>query len=150
MVSTDPDLHLPRDALQRAGLEGHLRRVATGLDSTYRAKLTDGRQVAVRVAGPFDFRCPEATLMEAAWVRAIGRDTDLRVPYVVAPTKAEPFLVDDREGRQRGVLILSWVEGRKMRRRLAPHHSYALGAAAAVLHRHAHTFAAPPGAWAHQ
>ena len=147
-VRADPDLRLAREALLRVGHQGLFRQVATGLDTTYRVQLTDGRRVAVRVAGPFTFRRPAATLMEAAWVRAIGDDTDLTVPSVIAPAEPEPLIVVDHEGRQRGVLILSWLSGRKMRWRFATHHAYALGAAAALLHRHAHAFVAPPGSWA--
>ena len=147
-MSADPDLRLAREALRRVGHEGRLRRVATGLDSTYQAQLADGRRVAVRVAGPFPFRRPAATLMEAAWLRAIAEDTELTVPRVIAPSTLEPLVVADQEGRDRGVLILSWISGRKMRWRFAAHHAYALGAAAAVLHRQAHTFVAPAGTWA--
>jgi Ser/Thr protein kinase RdoA (MazF antagonist) len=93
-------------------------------------------------------RRPEATLMEAAWVRAIAADTDLRVPNVIAPTGAEPLVVIDGDGRRRGALILAWIDGRKMRWRFAAHHAYALGAAAAQLHGHAHDFVPPAGAWA--
>lgn len=147
-MSADADLPLAREALRSLGHQAKFHRVATGLDSTYRAELDDGRRVAVRVAGPFDFRRPEATLMEAAWVRAIGNETNLRVPEVLAPTETEPLAVVDREGRQRGIVVLSWIDGHKMRWRFATHHAHALGAAAAQLHQHAREFVPPPGAWA--
>jgi Ser/Thr protein kinase RdoA (MazF antagonist) len=147
-VATDPDLPLARDALRRLGLDARFRRVATGLDTTYRADTTDGRRLAVRVAGPSDFRRPEATAMEAAWLRAIARDTALVVPQVIAPEGADPFAVHDAERRSRGVLVLSWVAGRKMRWRFAAHHARSLGAVAAVLHHQARAFVPPPGAWA--
>lgn len=86
--------------------------------------------------------------MEAAWIRALADETDLLVPAVIAPAHADPFIVEDSEGRPRGLLILSWLPGRKMRSRFAAHHARALGAAAAVLHENAKSFVPPTQAWA--
>lgn len=86
--------------------------------------------------------------MEAAWIRALGHEADLVVPAVIVPTHADPFIVEDAEGRARGVLILSWLPGRKMRWRFAAHHARAVGAAAAILHRNAQSFVPPTDAWA--
>jgi Ser/Thr protein kinase RdoA (MazF antagonist) len=86
--------------------------------------------------------------MEAAWIRALAQEADLVVPAVIAPPDGDPFIVEDAEGRPRGVLILTWLPGRKMRWRFAAHHARALGAAAAVLHRNAQSFVPPTEGWA--
>src|SRR2546423_1707097 len=50
-VTHDPDRRLAQQTLDALGLKATLRRVATGVDSTYRATATDGTRLAVRVGG---------------------------------------------------------------------------------------------------
>lgn len=148
MGAADPDRRLALEIADRLVGAAEIRRVATGLDSTYRVGLNDGRRVAIRVAGAVPVRQPTAVQMEAAWLRAL-RDSEVRVPEVIEPRDLEmPPSITDAEGRQRGYLVLSWLDGIKMRWRFTPRHARELGAAAAQLHRHAQDFLPPSGAWA--
>jgi Ser/Thr protein kinase RdoA (MazF antagonist) len=144
----DPDRVLAGRALAQIGCSERLNRVATGLDSTYRANIADGTVLAVRVAGPWPFRSPAATLTEARWMTALATETTVRVAPVVAPTGGDPLVVDDDEGRQRGCIVVGWVAGRKARRQFNRHHAFALGGAAAHLHAHAVEFTPPSKGWA--
>lgn len=145
----DPDRPLAREALHLVGLNGRLRRVATGLDSTYSADVGGGRRVAVRVAGTLPIREPAAVAMEGAWIAALGDAGAARVPEVIgSPHLDETLVLQDEDGRHRACLVLSWLAGRKMRWRFARHHAFALGAAAARLHLHAAGFEPPNEAWA--
>lgn len=144
----DPDRSLARRALTAFELEDSLRRVATGLDSTYCVTSPNGVRTALRVAGPFDFRRPEALALEGAWIEAL-RDTPVAVPSVLR-TRADSrvAVIEDDKGHQRGCLALGWLPGTKMRWRFTPRHAHALGRAAANLHGHAAAFRPPTNTWA--
>jgi Ser/Thr protein kinase RdoA (MazF antagonist) len=111
-------------------------------NTTYAVELDGERRYAVRVCRPEPLRAQRAEL-EVAWLRALQRDTNLRVP--------EPHAMKVDDGNERRVCVaFRWREGSSRYAELfTPAEAHEVGRIAAVLHQHAHSWspfrpAAPP------
>lgn len=141
-------MSVARAALSAFGRSGALRRVATGMDETYRVRAAAGEDLALRVGSTLPIRCRAAMEAEVAWLGALGRESPVAVPEVLAaPDGATVVTVRDATGAERSATLVRWLPGRKARWRFTTRHASALGAAAAQLHVHARSFVLPDGAW---
>lgn len=142
---------LARRALEAFGRSGSMRRVATGIDDTFRVRLVgdDDGALALRVGGTDPVRRTEAMEAEVAWLTALGDESAVVVPPVLAaPDGRRVVTVVDDDGLERAATLVRWLPGRKARWRFTARHAFGLGAATAGLHAHARGFALPEGAWA--
>jgi Ser/Thr protein kinase RdoA (MazF antagonist) len=140
------ELVLARSALAAFGHGGQLRRVATGLDTTYRVLTGDGARLALRVGGQLDIRSRGAVAAEAHWVDALHSAGEVRVPMVLRSVNGEPVIeLIDGDGRARQATLLTWLSGRKQRWRFTTRHAAELGRATAQLHAYAATEPADTG-----
>ena len=76
------EIDLARQSLSLFGIEGTLKKVAAGLDITYRVKSGDGRVFALRCASGMFIRKVSAFATEAAWIAALATDPWFDVPKV--------------------------------------------------------------------
>lgn len=132
----------PREVAQRAtrawGMDGALLTLLQNRDNaTYAVEFNGKRQYVVRVCRPEPLRALRAEL-EVAWLRALRRDTDLRVP--------EPHAMYVDDGAERRVCVaFRWWEGSSLHAEfLTPADAREVGRIAAVLHRHARSWSLRP------
>jgi Ser/Thr protein kinase RdoA (MazF antagonist) len=90
---------------------------------------------------------PEIVESELCWLRALGTDTDLHVPEPVAARNGSLVVVARDRGvpEPRACVVLRWLDGRFVDRRLAPAHMRRIGALAGGLQEHAERWRPPPG-----
>lgn len=146
-VPASADLPLAREALRQFGVSGHLRQVARGLDTTYRVITSDGRTLALRLAGSMPIRRVSAVRAEAAWIYDLARSAVIVPSVLPSPTGDRVVVVDDRDGVERGALLLTWLTGRRARKRVTVAHALGLGKLAAELHVHSRQFRLPADTW---
>lgn len=136
--------HAALDVLARRYPHVEVRRLRLlnhGFNTTFRVDAADGRRFALRL-NVNSRRTPANVRAEVAWVAALARDTALPVPrpepadspdggeavsFVPVPGLSEP----------RPAVLFSWLPGRELEHALNPDTVSQLGAATAVLHRHA-------------
>lgn len=115
-----------------------------GYNTTYRAT-TSQSEYAVRVLTNSD---SSAAHLEAqhAWMHAIARDTDVRVPDPVTGPDGDSYAVVDGGplGRPATVVAATWLPGPDVQT-LTVEHAWALGVTMATLHTHAETWQPPQG-----
>ena len=137
---------LGRTALAQFGLDdARLTVQRYEHNTTFRVDARDGPYL-LRINRP-RVHTPDTIGSEMAWLSALGRDTDLRVPEPVAAHDGS-FLVVARDPgvpESRVCVVLHWLEGRFMDKRLAPAHLARVGALAAQLQEHAATWTPPSG-----
>ncbi|NKB72180.1 MAG: phosphotransferase [Candidatus Latescibacteria bacterium] len=138
------DIDLARRSLALFGHTGALRKVATGLDSTYRVKTAGGRVFALRIASGIPFRRASAFAVEAEWIDALANNPWFDIPRVQRTENGQlAGRILDADGNARASTLLSWLPGR---RRFQPNPTNArlLGRATGALHLHAQTAGPPP------
>jgi Ser/Thr protein kinase RdoA (MazF antagonist) len=151
-------------SLRRRGQLGRLRRVGEQALASY--GLADAplrlqrheHNTTFRVeskGGPFLLRInrpgmhtPDTIASEMAWLRALRRDTDLGVPDPVAALDGSFVVVVSDPGvpEPHACVLLRWLDGRFVDRRLAPAHLRRVGALEAQLQQHAASWV-PPSAF---
>lgn len=135
-----------RTTLARYGLEdARLTLLRYEQNTTFRV---DGR------GGPFLLRINRPGVhtrhtigSETAWLIALRRDTDLRVPEPVA-ARDGAFVVAARDPdvpETRICVLLRWLDGRFIDKRLVPTHLWRVGALAGRLQEHAARWTPPSG-----
>jgi Ser/Thr protein kinase RdoA (MazF antagonist) len=104
--------------------------------------------------GPFLLRInrphvhtPETVASEMAWLGALRRDTDLGVPEPVAAHDGSFVVVARHPGvpEPHACVLLRWLDGRFVDRRLGPAHLMRVGALEAQLQQHAASWVLPSG-----
>lgn len=150
-------------SLRRSGQLGRLRRV--GQEALASFGLADAplrlqrheHNTTFRVdakGGPFLLRInrPRTHMLdtiasEMAWLGALRRDTDLGVPDPVATREGSFVVVASHPGvpEPRACVLLRWLEGRFVDRRLAPAHLRRVGSLEAQLQLHAASWVPPSG-----
>jgi Ser/Thr protein kinase RdoA (MazF antagonist) len=128
-----PEWWWARRAAQELGLDGRLRKVATGMDTTFMLATTSGTRWAVRV-GDSPIRTHDAMLVEAAWIARLADNEHLRVPPVRATTGGDRVVELSDGDQRRCAMALGWIGGRKIREHFGSEHARRLGAALAALH----------------
>jgi Ser/Thr protein kinase RdoA (MazF antagonist) len=132
---------LGQTALAGYGLEGaQLTLQRYEHNATFRVDARDGPYL-LRINRP-GVHTPDTIGSEMAWLTALRRDTDLRVPEPVAADNGQFFAVARHPGvpQPRVCVLLHWLDGRFIDRRLAPEHLWRVGALAGRLQEHASTW----------
>ncbi|MEM7124823.1 MAG: phosphotransferase [Chloroflexota bacterium] len=139
-----PETEIAKRSLTLFGIAGTIRRVATGLDVTYRVKTNNGQVFALRVSGNLPIRQLSAFRVEAEWIDALSCNQWFCVPRVQRTEKGELVgQAQDANGVTRASTLLSWLPGRRCFRP-GNEHAHNLGQMAGALHQHAQSFVAPP------
>jgi Ser/Thr protein kinase RdoA (MazF antagonist) len=134
---------LAKRSLALFGIAGSLRRVATGLDTTYRVKASDGRVFALRISSRLPIRRVSAFCVEAQWIEALFDNPWFDVPQVQRTEAGSRVAqVQDTNGTQRASTLLAWIPGRR-RYYIGTAQARALGQMAGALHQHAQAHPAP-------
>lgn len=140
----DTEIGIAKDSLKLFGIVGSLRRVATGLDTTYRVKAANGQVFALRVSSGMPIRRVSAFRIEAEWIDALSGNRWFCVPQVQRTESGELIgKVEDAHGVVRASTLLSWLPGRRCYHptlRLAR----TMGQLVGALHHHTQTCFAPP------
>jgi Ser/Thr protein kinase RdoA (MazF antagonist) len=137
---------LGRAALSLYGLEdARLTVQRYEHNTTFRVDARDGPYL-LRINRP-RVHTPDTIGSEMAWLIALGRDTDLRVPAPVAAHHGSFFVVafDPGVPESRVCVLLHWLDGRFVDQRLAPAHLRRVGALAGQLQEHATTWTPASG-----
>jgi Ser/Thr protein kinase RdoA (MazF antagonist) len=106
-----PDVEAVDLVRQHYGIVGHVDRLATEKDDTFRVDDGAGRRFILKVANPLEdvseISCQIEVLKHIA-----RRDPQLPVPRVIADIRGdEQFEYQDRAGQRRWVRLLSYLEG---------------------------------------
>ncbi len=127
------------EALKRYGIEFvRVDFVSASTNFIYRARTGDGGLYGLRVVAA-NWRTEENLRAEIAWLRALVRDTDIPLPEVVEARSGEPFvrLTDPYSGLERRALLVKWLPGISLAKRLNTINVGKLGELFATLHAHA-------------
>ena len=134
-------------AAEAFGLEVHrLEPVLHGFNTTFRVETGDGRPLALRV-NTNSVSTPAHVAAQQAWVHAVARDTDVRVPDAVAAPDGRTVVAAPcpELGRDLLCVVNTWLEGPDVGE-CDPEQAHALGRAMATLHAHARGLVLPGGA----
>lgn len=114
-------------------------------NTTFRVDARDGRYL-LRINRP-RVHTPETIGSEMAWLIALRRDTDLRVPEPVPARDGSCVVVacDPGVPEPRVCVLLNWLDGRFINQRLGRAHGSRVGALAGHLQEHATTWTPPSG-----
>jgi Ser/Thr protein kinase RdoA (MazF antagonist) len=118
-----------------------------GFNTTFRVDTTDGRKFALRL-NVNSRRSPQQIRAEMAWLDALSRETELRLP-TPQPTKDGRLMTEvhspDLE-RDLFAALFSWLPGKNLGDDATPVQMREVGRAAATLHAHALHWRFPEGA----
>jgi len=114
-------------------------------NATFRVDGRDGSYL-LRISRP-QVHTPDTIASEMAWLSALRRDTDLGVPEPIAARDGSSVVVarDPWVPEPHVCVVLRWLDGRFIDRRLAPAHLRGVGALAGQLQEHAVTWTPPSG-----
>jgi hydroxylysine kinase len=92
-------------------LDGHLTRLATEKDDTFRAECTDGRQYILKIANPSE-DAAEISLQVDLLQHIKTTDPDLPVPRLIANRDGHvQFQIRDAAGQFRQTRLMSYLDG---------------------------------------
>jgi len=131
------EYEIARQSLALFGVSGTFRRIAKGLDVSYRVKTEEGKVYALRVSKGPPSRPVSAFQIEAEWIDALSSNPWFRVPklhWTEAGTRVGQ--VEDATGVVRASTLLSWHPGRRCYL-IGILHARALGQMAGALHQRA-------------
>lgn len=135
-----------QEALASFGLVGApLRLLGYEHNTTFRVDAHDG-PFLLRINRPH-MHTPETVASEMAWLGALRRDTDLGVPEPVVAHDGSSVVVASHPGvpEPHACVLLRWIDGRFVDRRLRPAHLMRVGALEAQLQQHALSWLPPSG-----
>ena len=114
-------------------------------NATFRVDARNGLYL-LRINRP-GVHTPDTIASEMAWLTALRHDTDLRVPEPVAANTGHFFAVARDPGvpQPRICVLLQWLDGRSVDRRLTPAHMWRVGVLAGRLQEHASTWTPASG-----
>ena len=138
------EIAIAKRSLALFGIVGPLKRIATGLDRSYRVKTATGRVFALRVSSGIPIRRVSAFAIEAEWIDALSGNRWFKVPQVQRTASGERLgQVEDSSGIMRASTLLSWLPGRRFYR-IGNTQARTLGQMAGALHQHARAALVPP------
>lgn len=115
--------------------------VAHAFNTTFRVEGADGERVAVRV-NTNSLSTPAHITAQHAWMRALARDTDLRLPVPLRTGAGRDFAVVPSHGHSYRVVAAGWLDGDEVGECDAVQ-ARALGRAMATMHAHAEAWTMP-------
>lgn len=123
-----------------------LRSLYHGDNTTFRVEAADGQRYVIRIGRP-PVKARAEIESEMAWLAALKDDTGLRVPGPVARQSGGFVTEATAPGvpEARMCVVLRWLEGKFVNRRLTPRHLYEVGQLTARLHDHATGWKLPDG-----
>jgi hypothetical protein len=127
--------------VQRLGL------LCNETNGIFRIDTADGRKLALRIYDPSGCHGRDDITLEASWLAALGRETDLGVPVPMATRGGDLMALVEAAGvpGPRFCMMQSWIPGPDLEDRLTPVNYEKLGTFAARLHVHADGFTRPDG-----
>ncbi|MEZ4594299.1 MAG: phosphotransferase [Chloroflexota bacterium] len=138
---------LAEDALRQFGVTAvSLKLIGTDTNLIYRVRTEDGRQFALRIANPA-WRGAEAAVSEAIWLDALARDTDIPVPQMWRTAAGEAVVFPQAAGVPTGhhAVLMSWLPGVLLGKRLTAKNITRMGELFAKLHQHGANWQPPEG-----
>ncbi len=119
-----------------------LRLITNDFNGIFRLDTDAGERCVLRVTLPEGGHDRGSVSAEMAWLDALSRDTDLRVPRPLAARSGEMVVevADDGVPEPRLCAIFGWAPGTNLADHLDPAHLVKLGRLASQLHAHAATF----------
>lgn len=135
------------EAARRFGLDVDRLEVHThSYNTTYALTTPEGRRVALRL-GTSSTSDAAAVLVQQEWQVALAAETDVSVPVPLQTTDGGWVATVPSEALGRDVLVTcaGWLEGDDVGRP-DTEVAHALGRTMALMHRHARSWALPPGA----
>jgi Ser/Thr protein kinase RdoA (MazF antagonist) len=127
--------------VQRLGL------LCNETNGIFRIDTADGRKLALRIYDPSGCHGRDDITLEASWLAALGRETDLGVPVPMATRGGDLMALVEAAGvpEPRFCMMQSWIPGPDLEDRLTPVNYEKLGTFTARLHVHADGFTKPHG-----
>lgn len=118
--------------------------ISAATNFIYRARDVEGRLYALRLAAP-GWRTEDNLRAEIAWLGALAQDTDIPVPKIVEAFEGEPYvrLDDSRTSTERRAVLMTWLPGMLLAKRLNPRNVRKMGELFAKLHVHARRWSPP-------
>jgi Ser/Thr protein kinase RdoA (MazF antagonist) len=112
----------------------------------FRVDTADGEKYVIRINRPGERARPEVQ-SELAWLAALHRDTDLRVPYPLPNRRGDLITEASAPGvpEARQCSVFAWMPGPPLAERLTPATVEQFGTLSARLHQHSATFVLPSG-----
>ncbi len=103
----------------------------------YRVWAEDGQQYALRLANPV-WRSAETAVSEMLWLDALANDTDISVPRIMRTPTGESVVTPQAAGApgDRHALLMSWLPGMLLGRRLTEKNLTTMGELFSKLHLH--------------
>lgn len=135
------------DALRQFGVTAvSFKLIGTDTNLIYRIWADDGRQFALRIANP-KWRGVEAAVSEAMWLDALVRDTDIPVPQMQRTPTGDAVVFPQAAGAptDRHAVLMSWLPGVLLGKRLTGKNITKMGELFAKLHQHGANWQPPEG-----
>jgi Ser/Thr protein kinase RdoA (MazF antagonist) len=134
-------------ALDQYELEAaDVRLVGMYTNTLFRVRLACGETCILRVCRP-GWRTDTDLRSEAMWLQALNRDTDIGVPQPRPARNGDFIVTAGAEGvpEPRRCIVLSWLPGTLLGKRLADENLFKMGVLFAKIHAQAAGFSPPPG-----
>ena len=135
------------DALRQFGIDvARLKLIGYDTNVMYRAWAMDGQQYALRLANPA-WRSAETAVSEAIWLDALANDTDTPVPQMMRTPAGEAVVFPQAKGApdDRHAVLMSWLPGMLLGKRLSAPNLTKMGELFGKLHNHGATWQPPSG-----
>lgn len=135
-------------ALARYPLEvARLSILNHGYNSTFRVDTVDGQRFALRLAVTSGKTAADLEA-EMAWLDALHRDTDLRLPVPQRTLDGRLYteVWCDATGATIPAALFAWLPGRDLGKAATPEALHEVGRITAALHEHTERWHLPPGA----
>ena len=142
---------LALDALRKYDLDvERCAFVSTGFNTVFRVETTTGSTYALRVSPNLRIHADGCELVEAAWVAALRRDTNVAVPRVIAASDGSAVVWAEAAGvpGARSCVLFEWVRGQPLRERMRVELVRKTGELTAVVHEHGARYLSDPPAGA--
>lgn len=123
--------------------------IGTDTNLIYRITTTEGAHYILRLAYP-GWRTDENADSEVLWLDALARDTDIPVPRIL-PTRAGDaiYRFTDADGNARRAVMMTYLPGTLLGKRLTAPNLYKMGELFAKLHIHGKVWQPPAGFSSH-
>lgn len=118
--------------------------IANHLNGLFRVDTVDGAICALRISHP-TWRTDDDLRSELLWLQALGRDTDIGAPVPVFSRSGDLVVTVRSDGvpEPRRCVVMSWLPGVELAKRLSERGVFQLGLLAARLHSHAAEWTPP-------